>query len=399
MHYDLVFEGGGAKGMVFVGAVQAFEEQGHTVGRLLGTSAGAITACLLAAGYTSSEMLAALGEQVGGKSVFAGFLAAPKVMDEEAIQASTLLSLLHRIDIPFVPDAVEKRIGGQVVRWMAAHGTLRHVFSFLELGGWYSADPFVLWLEKLLDTGTHNGEPRRFGRLTLAEFHGLTQKDVSFVASDTTGGSMLVLNHLTAPGVPVSWAVRMSMGIPLLWQEVVWERRWGPYRGTDITGHTVVDGGLLSNFPIELLASRDPAVLEVMGDDPSKNLLGFLIDETLAVPGAPKAAAATGFRVAEIPAIVRLSNLVNTMLEARDKRVIDALATFVIRLPAEGYGTTEFELGGVRRECLMAAGRDVTREYLDKRAADVSFGGDESDSVSPRARTAATRGASRLLGL
>ena len=30
MKFDLVFEGGGAKGIVFVGAVQEFEAQGHT---------------------------------------------------------------------------------------------------------------------------------------------------------------------------------------------------------------------------------------------------------------------------------------------------------------------------------------------------------------------------------
>ena len=42
MKYDLVFEGGGAKGMVFVGALQVFESLGHTPGRLMGTSAGAI---------------------------------------------------------------------------------------------------------------------------------------------------------------------------------------------------------------------------------------------------------------------------------------------------------------------------------------------------------------------
>ena len=48
MQYDLVFEGGGAKGIVFVGAMEAFEAAGHTVRRLIGTSAGAINAVLLA---------------------------------------------------------------------------------------------------------------------------------------------------------------------------------------------------------------------------------------------------------------------------------------------------------------------------------------------------------------
>jgi predicted acylesterase/phospholipase RssA len=62
MKYDLVFEGGGAKGMVFVGACAEFFRRGHEFDRLLGTSAGAITAALLAAGYPPDEMLAALTE-------------------------------------------------------------------------------------------------------------------------------------------------------------------------------------------------------------------------------------------------------------------------------------------------------------------------------------------------
>ena len=41
----------------------------------------------------------------------------------------------------------------------------------------------------------------------------------------------------------------MSMSVPLLWQEVVWEPEWGTYRGTSVAGNTIVDGGLLSNFP------------------------------------------------------------------------------------------------------------------------------------------------------
>jgi hypothetical protein len=63
MKYDLVFEGGGAKGMAFVGAYEELAERGHTCGRLLGTSAGAITAAFIAAGYVPAEMLAALNER------------------------------------------------------------------------------------------------------------------------------------------------------------------------------------------------------------------------------------------------------------------------------------------------------------------------------------------------
>ena len=56
MNYDLVFEGGGAKGMVFVGAMQEFEPRQHGFNWLLDASAGAITATFLAAGYNTQEM-------------------------------------------------------------------------------------------------------------------------------------------------------------------------------------------------------------------------------------------------------------------------------------------------------------------------------------------------------
>lgn len=55
MQFDLVFEGGGSKGAVFIGALAEFEARGHTPGRIVGTSAGAITASLLAAGYSAQE--------------------------------------------------------------------------------------------------------------------------------------------------------------------------------------------------------------------------------------------------------------------------------------------------------------------------------------------------------
>jgi len=41
------------------------------------------------------------------------------------------------------------------------------------------------------------------------------------VASDTTESQLLVLNHLTAPGCPVVWAVRMSMSIPLVSEGII----------------------------------------------------------------------------------------------------------------------------------------------------------------------------------
>lgn len=53
---DAVFEGGGVKGIGLVGAVAAAEEKGYRWMNVAGTSAGAIVASLLAAGYTGIEL-------------------------------------------------------------------------------------------------------------------------------------------------------------------------------------------------------------------------------------------------------------------------------------------------------------------------------------------------------
>jgi predicted acylesterase/phospholipase RssA len=50
------FEGGGVKGIGLVGAVAVAEERGYQWVNVGGTSAGAIVAFLLAAGYSASEI-------------------------------------------------------------------------------------------------------------------------------------------------------------------------------------------------------------------------------------------------------------------------------------------------------------------------------------------------------
>jgi predicted acylesterase/phospholipase RssA len=223
-------------------------------------------------------------------------------------------------------------------------------------------------MERRLNDGELNGNPRNFGGMTLREFHAATGKDLSLVATDTSEHLMLVLNHRTAPGLPVRWAARMSMSIPLLWQEVVWRADWGEYAGRDVTGHSIVDGGVVSNFPLALFLSSNQEVMALMGEKRSNHVLGLLIDEKLAVPGAPVSTPAGqgGVRLGELKTVRRLEGLVDTLLESHDKSVIDAFEDRVVRLPAAGYGTTEFEMTEERRELLIEAGRAAMKAYLDK---------------------------------
>ncbi len=386
MRFDMVLEGGGAKGMVFVGALKALEADGHEADRLVGTSAGAITATLLTIGYNADELAQALAERdANGEPVFAGFLDVPTEDDfsQEVIDESATMQLFRKIDIPIVPDRWEDAIDKRIMRRLLGLRAYPVMFSFVERGGLYVGNAFVEWMKKKLDA-----KQTGYADMTLQQLHNATGKDLSVVASDTSGRNLLVLNHRTAPNVPVVRAVRMSMSIPFAWQEVIWQTAWNPYQlldasGTsiksesDLTSHTIVDGGVLSNFPINLVTSDEPSVRAVMGDrQPNRNsVLGMLIDETLAVPGAPPPPdestddhAGVMGDIKKLRLVQRVKRLVETMRGAHDNRLIDANKDLICRLPAATYGTMEFDMTDERRTKLVAAGKKAMEGHLVTRA-------------------------------
>ena len=59
---DLVFEGGGVKGIALAGAFSVLEEQGFRTQNVAGTSAGAVVGSLVAAGYSAKELYDILQE-------------------------------------------------------------------------------------------------------------------------------------------------------------------------------------------------------------------------------------------------------------------------------------------------------------------------------------------------
>lgn len=56
MYINACFEGGGIKGLVYVGAIKFLEERGFKFFKLCGTSVGALFAALLSVGYNSNEI-------------------------------------------------------------------------------------------------------------------------------------------------------------------------------------------------------------------------------------------------------------------------------------------------------------------------------------------------------
>jgi predicted acylesterase/phospholipase RssA len=306
----------------------------------------------------------------------------PPPFGEAEIERSELRRVLRAIDVRLVPDFLERRLDDELARLVAGDERFRHVLALVERGGWFAADRFVRWIRERLDAAAPDGTPRALGAATLAQLHAATGVELTVVASDTTDARLLVLNHRTAPDCPVVWAVRMSMSIPLVWDEVLWRAEWGPYLGRDVAGHAVVDGGVLSNFPIELFVSAEPEVERLMGPKRGTPVLGLLVDEQLAVP--PPLASARGALVSvrldpsELRVVERLRRLVDTATTAHDKMVMEEHEALVVHLPARGYGTTEFDMSDARRAALVGAGRAAMAAYLDRAAA-------------PRARAAVSR--------
>ena len=98
--FDIVFEGGGAKGVALAGGMKALLERGHQYRRLVGTSAGAITATNLAVGYTPEEIRdGSLRKTPDGQSIYTTFSDAPPVLTDEELLDTGLGRMLpqHRV--------------------------------------------------------------------------------------------------------------------------------------------------------------------------------------------------------------------------------------------------------------------------------------------------------------
>ncbi len=302
MRADAVFEGGGVKAIGLLGALSVAEARGYEWGNLAGTSAGAIVAALLAAGYRADEISSMLMNQ-----------------DLTRFRDQCLLGRIP--------------VAGPILSVLL----------------WYGIHPgtyFEEWMrEKLLARGV-----RTFGDLIFDEFS--TDNRYRFrlrvIASDLSNRRLLVLPDdveyygVKPEALDVAWAVRMSMSIPFFYHSVRLHYRLAG--GRPAVSH-IVDGGLLSNFPVWLFDSPGP---------PPWPTFGFLLVEP------------NFHRYRElINPLSFAAALFSTMMEAHDTRYMeeeDRVRT--IAIPTLGIKSTDFNLSRADKERLFDSGVKAAEEFF-----------------------------------
>jgi NTE family protein len=309
---DLVFEGGGVKGIGLAGAYRQLEDDGYRPQCVAGTSAGAITASLVAAGYSGAEL-----EQV----------------------------VLHEMDFASFADRSHLSwagLAGDAVEILKNHGihSGNHFFSWIRDA--LAAKQIHTFKDLRDDTTT---DERRRYKLQL-------------IASDVTDASMLVLPRdagrlgIDPDELEVAEAVRMSMSIPIFFEPWI---HTNPKTGRK---HAIVDGGILSNFPVWLFDCAQ-------GQLPAFPTLGLLLvapgqrNPIVANPDANTEAEPATSLVAYVKA------LADTAMEAHDRFYVeDENFARTIPIPTLGVKTTEFGIKPERARALFDSGRQAAASFL-----------------------------------
>lgn len=323
---NFVFEGGGVKGIAYIGALDVLAERGiiPEIQRIGGISAGAINAILLGLGFTPAETKDVLWS-----------LDFKKFMDDT---------------------------------W----GVVRDTERLVEQFGWYKGDYFRNWIGKLIKEKTGNSEA------TFADIEAMKDKrgfkSLYFMGTNLSTSFSEVFSAEHTPRICVADAVRISMSIPLF---------FAAKRST--RGDVYVDGGVLDNYPVKLFDRKkyldsanftEPDYYKKINtqfkgaERPisnyvyNKETLGFRLDtkEEISV-----------FRDQAEPQHEKIDSffeytwaLIHTILEAQQSSHLhndDWVRT--VYIDTLGVSTTDFDLSDAKKKELVASGRDGALKYLE----------------------------------
>lgn len=215
-HYpfrNLVFKGGGIRGMAYTGVLEELYEYDvlTKIERVAGTSAGAITACLVSFRLSRDD----------------------------------LFSIIETLDYSKVPQSsdsvIETKILGRLLRNMnELAGDLNCTDRLLKKFGWYSSGYFYTWIQDVIARQCEGNK-----MATFAEFKSRGFRDLYICAVNASKNQPEMFSAENTPDVAVADAVRMSISIPLFFEALQFDgKQFG-------SGDYYVDGGIYDNYPVK----------------------------------------------------------------------------------------------------------------------------------------------------
>lgn len=307
---DLVLEGGGVKGIALVGAVAVLEEAGYSFPRIAGTSAGAIVGLLLASGMDAQRL-------------------------RELVAAT-----------PFTSFADET--------FLSRLGTLGKLASVLLRQGVYDGEVLRRYLHGLVPPGAETWAGLRLAEdpessLSAEQLYRLVvlASDISLRRLVQLPWDLRTLYDLDPDTASTVAAVRASASIPFFFTpaRLAYRRRGRTVRST------LVDGGLLSNFPVGVFDRTD-------GLQPRWPTFGVRLDvrpEARRVPVEPRGAFGLSW------AILR------TLTDFYDGMLVDRpdVVARTIFVDTFDVSSTDLDIDPATSQRLYEAGRAAAQRFLE----------------------------------
>lgn len=293
MFIDCVFSGGGVKAYAYAGALESIKEKGLQIKRTAGTSAGAIVSSLVAANFSAFEI--------------------KQILDS--------LDLTQFRDPPRFSNIIP-------------FSKLYYIYFKL---GLYKGDALERWIYNIL---------KEKGIVTFAD---LESDCLKIIVSDITLGRLIVLPDdlervygLTREQCTIAAAVRMSAGFPFYFMPYI-------LRNKQNEKSLIVDGGLLSNFPLWIFNKCNQTIL--------RPVLGLYLHNN--EPLKNRRHISNGISL--------LQSILETMKSGHDISYIASEdKQNIIYLPTNNVDTLNFSLKQKEKLLLYETGKERTAEFLKK---------------------------------
>ena len=222
---NLVFEGGGVLGVSYLGVLDYLNSLNILQGieRVGGTSAGAITACIVSFNLPFNDSVS-----------IANSLDYKKVPDAQGRGDDEIFSAIDQVTLKYLDKLF---------------GNFRCVYRLLKKYGWYSTDYFYDWIKAqiaLQFDPDQKASPYTFADFKNSAIHKDHRPflDLRVIGTNVSYSIANIFSYETTPNMEVAEAIKISMSVPFFFETM-----------TLPTQEFFCDGGVVKNYPINLFDS------------------------------------------------------------------------------------------------------------------------------------------------